>query len=66
MDSEVGLRRFGRTLVLLVLVALAVCGGASAEAASREPLTNLSHLDFLGDTVSPPRQDGHTTYRMEE
>ncbi len=29
-----------------------------------ERLTNLAHLDFLGDTVSPPSQAGHTTYRI--
>ena len=28
------------------------------------PLTNLAHLDFLGDTVTPPAQAGHTTYRL--
>lgn len=27
-------------------------------------LTNLAHLNFLGDTVTPPAQAGHTTYRM--
>ncbi|GIF20168.1 hypothetical protein BJ973_001925 [Actinoplanes tereljensis] len=26
------------------------------------PLTNLSHLDFLRDRVTPPAQAGHTTY----
>src|SRR5690242_6082609 len=30
----------------------------------RGPLTNLAHLDFLTDTVSPPAQAGHTTYRL--
>jgi len=30
------------------------------------PLTNLDHLDFLGDTVTPPAQEGHTTYRIDE
>lgn len=25
-------------------------------------LTNLAHLDFLGDRVTPPSQAGHTTY----
>src|SRR5665648_437665 len=30
------------------------------------PLTNLAHLDFLGDTVSPPEQAGHTTYRLAD
>ncbi len=29
-------------------------------------LTNLAHLDFLGDSVTPPQQAGHTTYRIEE
>jgi hypothetical protein len=27
-------------------------------------LTNLDHLDFLGDTVAPPAQEHHTTYRL--
>ncbi len=30
------------------------------------PLTNLAHLNFLGDTVAPPDQEGHTTYRLDE
>ncbi len=30
------------------------------------PLTNLTHLNFLGDTVAPPEQDGHSTYRLAE
>ena len=30
------------------------------------PLTNLAHIDFLGAEVSPPAQDGHTTYRLGE
>ena len=30
------------------------------------PLTNLAHLDFLGDTVSPLEQAGHTTYRLAD
>ena len=28
-------------------------------------LTNLAHLDFLTDTVMPPSQPGHTTYRLD-
>jgi YD repeat-containing protein len=35
-------------------------------AAAPAPLTNLAHLDSLGDTVTPPEQAGHTTYRMAE
>jgi hypothetical protein len=34
----------------------------AAPAAGR--LTNLAHLDYLGDTVTPPSQTGHTTYRI--
>lgn len=34
--------------------------------AAAGPLTNLSHLDFLRDRVSPPTQEGHTTYRLAE
>lgn len=56
------------------LVALALLLGASASpvtaadpaAVVTAPLTNLAHLDFLGDSVAPPPQDGHTTYRMAE
>ncbi|MEO7447272.1 MAG: hypothetical protein ABI336_03265, partial [Humibacillus sp.] len=33
-------------------------------AAAVAPLTNLAHLDHLGDTVTPPTQAGHTTYRL--
>ena len=30
------------------------------------PLTNLDHLDWLSVPVSPPDQEGHTTYRLAE
>ena len=40
---------------------------ATVEAsAAPGPLTNLAHLDFLGDTVSPPELATHTTYRLAE
>ena len=29
-------------------------------------LTNLAHLDFLGDTFTPPAQAGHTTYQIAQ
>ena len=29
-------------------------------------LTNLAHLDYLGDTFTPPAQAGHTTYQIAE
>lgn len=41
-----------------------VPGATSQTAPSR--LTNLKHLDFLGDTVTPPTQAGHTTYQIAE
>ncbi|WMT56503.1 hypothetical protein [Truepera radiovictrix] len=44
----------------LALAALFALGSALAA-----PLTNLSHLDFLTDTLTPPEQEGHTTYRPE-
>jgi len=31
----------------------------------RPVLTNLAHIDWLGDTVDPPDQKKHTTYRLE-
>ena len=30
------------------------------------PLTNLAHLDWLSVPVTPPAQDGHTTYRLAD
>jgi len=55
---------------LLALLALVVTMGvvaAPAGAADPAPpvrLTNLAHLDFLGDRVAPPEQAGHTTWRI--
>ncbi len=40
--------------LLLVLLVPGIARGA--------PLTNTAHLDYLGETVSPPAQAGHTTY----
>ena len=57
--------RVMRVLAMAAIVAafLVVPAGGVVAAA---PLTNLSHLDFLGDTVTPPAQDGHSTYRITE
>ena len=38
---------------------------APAVAPTADPLTNLAHLDWLRDTVSPPAQADHTTYRLD-
>jgi hypothetical protein len=46
-----------RRLLLACLLLVLVPGVARAA-----PLTNTAHLDFLGATVAPPAQAGHTTY----
>ena len=48
---------------------LAGASPATAAAAGRreaKPLTNLAHLNWLGDTVDPRAEPGHTTYRLAE
>ena len=64
-----------RTLVVLASLTIALVGlptghPKSAVAADAAPpaLTNLAHLDWLGDTVDPPDEDEpfHTTYRLAE
>ncbi|HEX2370041.1 MAG TPA: hypothetical protein VHM94_12490 [Acidimicrobiia bacterium] len=55
-----------RRAVAMVLGFLLVAGLPPATAlAQPDPLTNLDHLDFLGDRVVPPEQEGHTTYQLE-
>ena len=50
-------------LPVVVTVALVLNGLMAAPVgAAAAPLTNLAHLDFLGDAVTPPAQTGHTTY----
>ena len=59
-----------RALVaLLAALTLAAVVAAPARAAAPAPpgrLTNLAHLDFLGDRVDPPDQAGHTTWRLDQ
>ena len=67
-----------RTLVALLLSLSMLLAGvgltseraavrsAPAAAATNVPLTNLSHLNWLGDTVTPPPQARHTTYRLAD
>src|SRR3954467_9598299 len=52
-----------RALAVSVLIGLSVVVPASA-AADPAPLVNLAHLNFLGASVTPPAQPGHTTYRL--
>ena len=55
-----------RRAVAIVLGFLLVAGLSPATAlAQPDPLTNLDHLDFLGDSVVPPEQEGHTTYQLD-
>jgi hypothetical protein len=50
----------------LTTVGAAPLGPVPAGAATATPLTNLAHLDWLGDTITPPAQADHTTYRLAE
>ncbi len=53
--------------VLVATPQLSVAPAAGAPASRTTPvLTNLDHLDYLGDRVWPPEQPRHTTYRLEE
>ncbi|HEV7650929.1 MAG TPA: hypothetical protein VGP26_22515 [Actinophytocola sp.] len=51
-------------IAVTVLIGLFVVVPGSAAADAPVPLTNLAHLNFLGDAVTPPAQAGHTTYRL--
>ena len=44
---------------------LASAAATPAAANATTPLTNLAHLDWLRDSVSPPAQPQHTTYRLD-
>ena len=44
--------------VLLALLLVVLVPGVARGA----PLANTAHLDYLGETVTPPRQAGHSTY----
>ncbi|HWM07473.1 MAG TPA: hypothetical protein VNP92_34505 [Actinophytocola sp.] len=50
-------------LLTAVLIGLSTVIPAAAAPAT-PALTNLAHLDFLGDSVEPPAQPGHSTYRL--
>ncbi len=51
---------------LLLAVSLSLPASSQATTAAGGRLTNLAHLDFLGNTVTPPQQPGHTTYRLAD
>jgi hypothetical protein len=59
------------SFALLAALGLTTAGAASfgtvpAAAATATPLTNLAHLNFLGDTITPPAQADHTTYQLAQ
>ncbi|QLQ38811.1 hypothetical protein [Micromonospora robiginosa] len=58
-----------RSLLLgggLALTAPLLAPAAAEAATGTAALTNLSHLTFLVDSVTPPEQAGHTTYRLAD
>ncbi len=67
IDSRPGPSLLARAVTLVAVLCLSFAGVSAvpttATAAAR-PLTNLAHLDFLLDQVSPPAVTGHTTYRL--
>ncbi len=74
MNGSFGTKRHRPRVVLPVLVGFLLSLGfvssspavAALSPASPGHLTNLAHLDFLGATITPPRQADHTTYRLEQ
>ena len=56
-------------MAALLAAPLAVETAAAATTATpskHSRLTNLAHLDWLGDTITPPAQAGHTTYQPRQ
>ena len=48
------------------MLTVLIWGVSAAFAAAPQNLTNLSHLNFLTQTITPPEQAGHSTYRLAE
>ena len=55
-----------RLQILLSAIGLCLLCLPTALANTPPTLTNLSHLDFLTQTITPPNQPGHSTYRLAE
>lgn len=68
MKNSTSSRRWTASIAIAALVAATAVVSAPAYAApaSALPLTNLTHLDFLLDTVSPAESAEHTTYQLAE
>jgi hypothetical protein len=56
---------FASLMMLAPTTAATAVTTSAATAPVSNPLTNLAHLDWLRDAVSPPAQAGHTTYRLD-
>jgi hypothetical protein len=64
-DHETYLKPLQQALAVLVLCCLTVTGLVGPQAQARvTAVTNLAHLDFLLDKVSPTATPDHTTYRL--
>ena len=48
------------------MLTVLIWGVSAAVAATPQNLANLSHLNFLTQTITPPEQAGHSTYRLAE
>lgn len=63
-----GSRRFPRLVVIILAAVLSMIGLVAINPPARaqtNTVTNLAHLDFLLDEVSPAGVPGHTTYRLD-
>ncbi len=58
-------KRYLGTFFVLTWLCFSVAFAAASQTPTK-PLTNLSHLDFLTQTFTPPEQAGHSTYRLAE
>lgn len=58
-------RRVAVAIAAATMLVPLIAAAAPAANAAPTPLTNLAHLDFLGDEVTPPEQAGHTTYDID-
>jgi hypothetical protein len=71
--NQMNLRRMLVVLASLTIALVGLPAGSATPAVAADvatplvtPLANLDHLDWLGGTVAPPDQAGHTTYRLAE
>jgi hypothetical protein len=61
-----GLAGLAVTTTALPSAAITPVAPVQASAAGGSPRTHLDHLDWLSVRVTPPDQEGHTTYRLAD